>query len=207
MPMTASLPVNIPSLLSISDGITNEGFIYDETVSGIEKTSDPEISEEIFSIEGPEEDIVNSLETKLEKNGTEEKSSTEQISALEDKVLVLEEANRQLTERVINWEVKNQTSAEALFNLLLMLQELVKEEEGKEEKTGTIEVLINFLVFFMKEMFIPKDENTKTQVIKKVEPNKKAKVPSERVLEILELLKNESAQQSFKTPHIEKQAA
>lgn len=220
IPMTNSLPVEIPVAHSVPDGITNEGFMHDETVSGVEENGSPEVLRETFNTE-EEEEILDSLETGFEEKIDEEileKPETlieeedpkdkvpyhEQVSMLEEKIVGIEDINRQLTERVTNLEVKNEVSAEAMLKLLLMFQLLAKEEE-QGEKTGMLEVLINFLVFFMKEAFIPKDENAKTQRVERVEH--KGKVHPRRVSEILELLRNESAQQPFKTPLIENQAA
>lgn len=214
-PMTKSLPVSIPSAPSIIERVSNENFLQD-VVTGNEGVKGSEVSEETFNTAESEENILDSVETGLKEEGLEdfkivegeedfkEVPLAEQISILEEKMVDLEDINRQLTERVTNLEMKNQVSNEALLKLLLMLQ-LLAEEEEQGEKTGMLEVLINFLVFFMKEAFIPKDENEKTQKIEKVEP--KMKTHPRRVSEILELLKNESAPHSSKSPHIEKMAA
>ena len=87
------------------------------------------------------------------------------------------------------------------------MQKLAEEEEDEAKKVSMLEVFINFLVFFMKETFVPKDENEKTKQVEKVAPKKKSKVSSEQVLEILRMFKNQNAAGTSRTPHVEKQAA
>jgi hypothetical protein len=207
IPMTASLPVNVSNVSLATEGIHEESFLQDASVSEVEEFKDPDVVEDVLETE-EQKVIADSLESEFEQNDIKEEISlAEQVSLLENEVLGLKEINSQLAERVSNIEMKNKISAETLLQLALMLQKLAKEEEGKDEKTGMLEVLINFLVLFMKEMFVPEDENNKTRLKEKVEPKKQSKIPSERISQILELLKKESAPKAFQTPHIEMMAA
>lgn len=85
---------------------------------------------------------------------------SEQITILEGKVEDLENKNKDLFERLSNVEDRQNLSAQAMLETILLLKALAEEEEDDKKKADILSTVLQFMENLIIMMFVPESEES-----------------------------------------------
>lgn len=81
----------------------------------------------------------------------------ERIKDLEEKVRTTEEKNRDLVEKLERVEGNNTKALQTMYEMTLIMQEMLKDEKDEKEKVSKLQLLLQIMLTLMNAMFMPED--------------------------------------------------